>query len=71
VVKNTWKSTKGHHWMDNPTRDEIPFGQELYSDFTTPMSGEEHVQAHRDTKKHGVIGAISRFELGKWDKPKH
>jgi len=51
MSKNTWKDTKGHHWMDKQMRNRFRIWKELYSDFTTPMSGEEHVQAHCDAKK--------------------
>ena len=54
--KRTWRDTKGHHWMDKPTRSRFRIWKELNSDFTTPMSGEEHGEAHRDARKYGIMG---------------
>lgn len=62
MAKKTWRDTRGHHWMDKPLRTCYRLWETVYSDFTTPMSGEEHVQAHRDTRKYGIMGTISRFQ---------
>jgi len=64
--KRTWRDTKGHHWMDKHTRSRFRIWKELYLDFTTPMSGEEH----RDAQKYGIRGAISRFAARRWAKRK-
>jgi hypothetical protein len=68
MAKRTWHDTKGHHWFDKLTRRKCKLWDEMYSNFTTPMTGEEHVQAHQDTKEHGVMGAISRFEANRWSR---
>jgi hypothetical protein len=60
MPKKTWAYTNGHHWFDKKDRNNVP--GEAYDRFTTPMTGEEHVQAHRDKREVGVIGSIVRFE---------
>lgn len=61
MSKHTWSDTKGHHWFDKHAREEMPLIDIAYGDFTTPMKGAQHVQAHRDTKDIGRIGAVARF----------
>jgi hypothetical protein len=61
MTKHTWSDTKGHHWFDKNARQEMPLIYIAYGDFTTPMKGAEHVQAHRNTKEVGRIGAIAKF----------
>jgi len=63
MSEGTWRDTKGHHWMDKPTRNRVPLWKEMFDDCTTPMSGKEHVQAHRDTKHYGIVGAMSLLEI--------
>jgi hypothetical protein len=63
MPKRTWKDGR-HHWFDKNDRKYVPGG--AYDNCTTPMPGEEHVQAHRDKREVGVIGSIARYDLRRW-----
>jgi hypothetical protein len=63
MVPCTWKDTKGHHWFDKKARSDNPVVGIGFGDFKTPMTGSEHVRAHRITKVYGPIGAIADFEF--------
>lgn len=56
-----WKDTKGHHWIPEHTHD-TPLDHAAFDKFTTPMSGTEHQQVHKDSKDYSNIGAIARYE---------
>ena len=62
--KNTWKPGKHH-----PIPEGSDFAKEnpklydaTYKNLTIDMSGEEHVQAHRDEREVGPIGSIARYD---------
>ena len=61
MSEQTWLDTKGHHWFNKHAREEMALIDIVYGDVTTPMKGREHVQAHRDAKEVGRIGAVARF----------
>ena len=65
MSQNTWSDTKGHHWFDEAGRDEMPLMEIAYGNFTTPMSGSQHVTAHRDIRLFGRIGAVARYDINK------
>lgn len=65
MPKSTWADTSGHHWFDKHARNEMPLIDVAYGDFTTPMKGEQHVAAHRDTRLFGRIGAMARYDINK------
>ena len=43
----------------------MPLIEDAYGDFTTPMKGWQHVEAHRDTKLFGRIGAVARYDVNR------
>lgn len=60
---NTW--TGDHHWI--PKRGKWAkanprLWEAAYSDCTTYLEHEEHVQVQNETKTYGSIGALSRLE---------
>ena len=62
--KDTW--TGEHHWI--PERGEWAkhypqLWETLYSDYTTHLEHDEHVQVQDDTKQYGPIGAMSLYDL--------
>lgn len=64
MEKQTWK-TGNHH----PIEQKSDFAKEnprlyeaTYKNLTIPLSGEEHVQAHRDIKEVGRIGSVARID---------
>ncbi|MBM3301083.1 MAG: hypothetical protein FJY85_14150 [Deltaproteobacteria bacterium] len=65
--KRTWKATKGHHIVPKQTWT-APIHEVLYDDLTVPLSGEEHVQMHRDIKEVGVPGSLARYDVRRWTK---
>jgi len=65
MSQRTWRDTKGHHWFDKHARNEMPLIEDAYGDFTTPMKGWQHVEAHRDTKLFGRIGAVARYDINR------
>ncbi|MFC1977377.1 hypothetical protein ACFLWS_03820 [Chloroflexota bacterium] len=65
MSERTWSNTKGHHWIDAPTRRGNPVLEKAYSIYTTPMTGLQHVQAHRDTREGGPAFAASRYDLNR------
>jgi hypothetical protein len=67
--KKTWPPTKGHHWVPENSRwgkQHRKLWEDTYKEFTTPMSGEEHVQTHRDEREVGPIGSVARYDLRRW-----
>ena len=65
MPKNTWADTNGHHWFDEHARNEMPLIEVAYGDLTTPMKGWQHVEAHRDTRLFGRIGAVARYDVNR------
>lgn len=65
MPKSTWSDTKGHHWFDKSARNEMPLLGVAYGSFITPMKGWQHVQAHRDTRIFGRIGAVARYDVNR------
>ena len=65
MTQKTWPDTKGHHWFDKSALNEMPFVEIAYGNLTTPMSGSQHVTAHRDTRLFGRIGAVARYDVSK------
>lgn len=62
MLKGTWLDTKGHHWIDVSTQRGKPYMEAAYRNYTTPMTRPQHVQAHRNGKEVGPMGAIARYD---------
>ena len=62
----TWKAGF-HHWIDNEgtsmagRRKDSGMLTDFYGRYTTYMSGPNHVQAQRNARKYGPIGAVARY----------
>lgn len=52
MQKRTWPDTKGHHVVPRESWT-APIHEALFENFTIPLSGEEHVQMHRDIAEGG------------------
>jgi len=67
--KGTWPPTKGDHWIPENSswaKQHRKLWDAVYKKFTTPMSGEEHVQRHRDEREVGPIGSVARYDVRRW-----
>ena len=62
MPKKTWKDTKGHHLVPQAQTKKSPIQKEMWGDITVPMSGEDHVQMHKDIREVGPIGGLARYE---------
>ena len=62
--KTTWPNTKGHHILPHaPKYRRTPLSEALHNESPKiPLSGEEHVQMHRDIKEVGPIGSLARYD---------
>lgn len=59
-----------HHWVPRESiwaKQHRKLWDKVYDrdEFKTHMSGQEHVQAHRDEREVGAIGSLSLYELRK------
>lgn len=64
--KDTW--TGEHHWIPENgewAKDHPRLWEALYSNYTSYLEHDDHVQVQNDTKKYGSIGAQSIWELRK------
>jgi hypothetical protein len=65
--KQTWKPGNHHpiEQKSNFATENPKLYEAAYKDLTIPLSGEEHVQAHRDIKEVGRIGSVARIDKGR------
>ena len=62
--KPTWKRG-AHHPIEHKSdfaKENPKLYEATYNNFTIPLSGEEHVQAHRDIKEVGRVGSVARID---------
>lgn len=64
MARKTWKDSE-HHLL--PKSIQRKTSGQVWNNRTVPLSGERHVQAHRDIRKYSVIGHIARLDLDEWD----
>jgi hypothetical protein len=62
--KPTWKPG-AHHPVEQKSdfaKNNPKLYEATYKNFTIPLSGEEHVQTHRDIKEVGRAGSVARID---------